>query len=65
MDDYLRAAPTEAADARAALGQARGDFGRWHTYSLLLNMATILAVTAALALAANLPAPAAPRATTV
>jgi acyl phosphate:glycerol-3-phosphate acyltransferase len=65
MDAYLRAAPSEAVEARAALLQARGAFGRWHTYSLLLNLASILAVTAALALAANLPAPTAPHATTV
>jgi acyl phosphate:glycerol-3-phosphate acyltransferase len=55
-DAYLRAAPSEAEAARTAMVEARAAFGRWHTYSLLLNMATTLAVTAALALAGHLPA---------
>ena len=55
MDAYLRAAPSDAAEARGALMEARAAFGRWHTYSLLLNMTTILAVGAALALAGHLP----------
>jgi glycerol-3-phosphate acyltransferase PlsY len=65
LDAYLRAAPSEAEAARLTLVEARREFGRWHTYSLLLNMATILAVTAALALAGNLPARAAQSSTSV
>jgi hypothetical protein len=35
---------------------ARAEFGRWHGYSLLLNLLTVLLVTVAMALAARLPA---------
>lgn len=35
--------------------EARATFGRWHGYSLMVNMATILLVTVAMALAAQLP----------
>jgi hypothetical protein len=35
---------------------AREQFGRWHFYSLLANFATVLFVTVAMALAAQLPA---------
>jgi acyl-phosphate glycerol 3-phosphate acyltransferase len=55
MDAYLQAAPSEAPQAEAALVAARGEFGRWHTYSLLLNLATIVALMGAMALAGNLP----------
>jgi acyl-phosphate glycerol 3-phosphate acyltransferase len=41
----------------AVAGFAREAFGTWHTYSLLLNMATLVLVTVAMALAAALPAP--------
>jgi acyl-phosphate glycerol 3-phosphate acyltransferase len=37
-----------------AMKDARGEFFKWHTYSLLLNFATILCVTAAMAMAGNL-----------
>ena len=40
--------PTVAASARA-------EFGKWHGYSLMLNMATLALVTAGMALAAQLP----------
>jgi len=36
--------------------EARAKFGRWHGYSLMVNMATLLLVTVAMALAAQLPA---------
>jgi hypothetical protein len=39
----------EAADV------ARTEFGRWHTYSLFVNMATLALVTVVTGLAANLP----------
>jgi acyl-phosphate glycerol 3-phosphate acyltransferase len=35
---------------------AREDFGRWHTYSLIANFLTLVLVTSAMALAAQLPA---------
>jgi acyl-phosphate glycerol 3-phosphate acyltransferase len=40
----------------AVAGFAREAFGTWHTYSLLLNIATLLLVTVAMGLAAALPA---------
>jgi acyl-phosphate glycerol 3-phosphate acyltransferase len=43
-----------SADAAVAAA-ARTEFGTWHGYSLLLNMATVALVTAAMALAARLP----------
>jgi acyl-phosphate glycerol 3-phosphate acyltransferase len=51
-DAYLREG---GADKLAAMKEARGTFGGWHVVSLILNFATILAVTGAMALAANLP----------
>jgi acyl-phosphate glycerol 3-phosphate acyltransferase len=39
----------------AAKNEAREEFGRWHGYSILVNLACILCVTAAMALAGNLP----------
>jgi len=47
-------------EAVQAADAARAEFGRWHGYSLLANFATIFLVTVAMALAAVLPAPAAP-----
>jgi hypothetical protein len=35
--------------------EARGAFGRWHTYGLMLNFVTILAVAGAMAIAGNVP----------
>lgn len=46
---------TGSAEALAAMKQARSTFGAWHVVSLFVNFATILAVTGAMALAANLP----------
>jgi hypothetical protein len=40
----------------AVAEQARAAFGAWHTYSVLVNLATALLVTIAMALAAGLPA---------
>jgi glycerol-3-phosphate acyltransferase PlsY len=54
-DKVLEAAPNfTAADYEAAI-RMRADFGRWHTYSLLLNLATIALVTVAMAMTARLP----------
>jgi acyl-phosphate glycerol 3-phosphate acyltransferase len=41
---------------KATADSARAEFGRWHFYSLMLNFATVGCVTAAMALAARLPA---------
>jgi glycerol-3-phosphate acyltransferase PlsY len=41
-----------------AADKVREEFGRWHTYSLFGNFATIFLVTVAMALAAQLPIPA-------
>ncbi len=54
-DGYLQSPSDEAPRALAAMKEARSEFGRWHTYSLLLNLVTILAVTGAMALAGNVP----------
>ena len=43
------------AEARKQQEAARHDFAVWHVWSLLLNMVTILLVTPAMALAAQLP----------
>jgi acyl-phosphate glycerol 3-phosphate acyltransferase len=40
----------------AAAEQARSEFGMWHGFSLIQNFATLLLVTGAMALAAQLPA---------
>jgi acyl-phosphate glycerol 3-phosphate acyltransferase len=48
----------EAEALRHEAVAARQEFGVWHLWSLLLNMVTILLVTIAMALAAQLPAPA-------
>lgn len=57
MDAYLQADATQAAHAKTAMQAARTSFGSWHMVSLFLNFATIFAVTAAMALAGNLPDP--------
>lgn len=44
-------------EAVQAADQVRAEFGKWHGYSLLVNLATIALVTVAMALAAQLPAP--------
>jgi acyl-phosphate glycerol 3-phosphate acyltransferase len=52
---YLRAAePTES--QRQAMQSARAAFGMWHGVSVMLNLAMLVCLTAATALAAHLPA---------
>jgi glycerol-3-phosphate acyltransferase PlsY len=46
----------EMEQKKVAADEARAEFGRWHFYSLMLNFATVACVTAAMALAARLPA---------
>ncbi|MFL5245636.1 MAG: glycerol-3-phosphate 1-O-acyltransferase PlsY [Gemmataceae bacterium] len=64
--DELRQARTKTTDAVLSASQpsvdqihaaedGRADFGRWHTYSLLLNFVTISLVTIAMGLTAVLP----------
>jgi acyl-phosphate glycerol 3-phosphate acyltransferase len=43
-------------ETRTAADQARADFGRWHGFSLMVNLLTVLLVTVGMALAAALPA---------
>ena len=52
MEAYLQ--DRGSAPKKSAMKEARKEFGRWHGYSLLANFATILCVTAAMALAGNL-----------
>lgn len=59
-DVVLKAAAPTSEEVGAA-DAARAEFGRWHTYSLLLNFGTLGLVGAAMALTAALPQPDAPR----
>jgi acyl phosphate:glycerol-3-phosphate acyltransferase len=47
---------SEIEELQAKWDSARAEFGRWHLWSLLLNMVTIGLVTIAMALAGHLPA---------
>ncbi len=51
------AATSEKAERVAEAEVARATFGRWHTYSLLLNFLALALVMVAMALAAQLPGP--------
>ncbi len=55
-DAYLQAPPDQADAARAEMRAARAEFVRWHASSLVMNLGCLLCVTAAMALAGNLPA---------
>jgi acyl-phosphate glycerol 3-phosphate acyltransferase len=55
-DAVLKQAQPSAEEIQAA-EQARASFWMWHGMSMLLNLATVLLVTLAMALAAFLPAP--------
>ncbi len=54
-DAVLTSASPTTEQARAAEA-ARAEFGTWHTYSLFVNFGTLALVTAAMAMAAFLPA---------
>lgn len=54
FDAMVHHSPPHEEDVRAAVA-ARQTFGRWHLYSLSLNMATVLLVTIAMTQAASLP----------
>src|SRR5262249_49193429 len=48
-------APAVGANFKAEADALRAEFARWHLYSLVLNLVTVLLVTVAMALAAQLP----------
>jgi acyl-phosphate glycerol 3-phosphate acyltransferase len=54
-DQVLISASPSPEEIQAA-EKARADFGMWHGFSLIQNFATLLLVTIAMAMAANLPA---------
>jgi hypothetical protein len=51
MEAYLQDRNDEA--KAEAMTDARKEFGEWHGYSVVVNLACILCVTAAMALAGN------------
>ena len=52
MEAYLQDRDNKA--TTTAMKDARAEFGQWHTYSVFVNLATILCVTAAMAMGGNL-----------
>jgi glycerol-3-phosphate acyltransferase PlsY len=48
--------PQPSPEAIRAADAARAEFGKWHGYSLIINLVTVAVVTAAMTLAAQLPA---------
>ncbi len=56
IDAYLIAGPNQADSLLPIMESARSEFRRWHFYSLGLSFVTLFLVTAAMALAARLPA---------
>lgn len=56
IEAYLRAGQDASTDIQEKMTAARSEFGRWHFYSLMVNFGTVLLVTGAMALAAQLPA---------
>jgi acyl-phosphate glycerol 3-phosphate acyltransferase len=59
LSDLVLQSPAPTPEQVQQANDARADFGRWHGYSLLVNFLTIILVTLAMALAAQLPASAA------
>jgi acyl-phosphate glycerol 3-phosphate acyltransferase len=55
LTDAVLTSPSPTADEIQKAVDARSAFGDWHGYSLLANMATLLLVAVAMALAAQLP----------
>jgi len=56
IDTYLKAGNSPSTEALKDMQDARGEFGRWHFYSLALNFVTLLLVTGAMGMAGHLPA---------
>jgi hypothetical protein len=54
--DAVLANPAATSEQIRQADQARADFGRWHTYSLLVSFVTLILVTIGMGLAASLPA---------
>jgi hypothetical protein len=55
LTDAVLTSSAPTADEIANASAARADFGQWHLYSVFVNMATVLLVTTAMALAGALP----------
>jgi acyl-phosphate glycerol 3-phosphate acyltransferase len=55
LTDAVLTGSTPSADEVSKANAARADFAQWHVYSLLVNLATVLLVTLAMALAGVLP----------
>jgi hypothetical protein len=53
--DYLEAGAVPPESVLAQMKEARADFARWHLFSLGLSFVTLILVSAAMALAAQLP----------
>jgi hypothetical protein len=53
--DVVLKSPSPDSAAVLEADRARAEFFRWHTYSLIANLATVVLVAAAMAMAANLP----------
>jgi acyl-phosphate glycerol 3-phosphate acyltransferase len=59
-DKALVAGPTMTLKVRQTARAAREDFAEWHTYSLLVNLLTLVLVTVAMGMAGVLPAAGSP-----
>ena len=55
VDTFLQSPPQAEAQARTEALAAKREFGTWHLFSVLLNLGTVVLVTAGMALAAQLP----------
>ncbi len=55
-DAVLTSKQPPSAEPLQKANEARADFGRWHGYSVMVNLLTLILVTGAMALAAQLPA---------
>jgi acyl phosphate:glycerol-3-phosphate acyltransferase len=64
LSDVVLRSPQPASEEVKAAEDARADFGRFHSYSLMLNFVTVGLVTVAMALAAQMPARNGPEALT-
>jgi acyl-phosphate glycerol 3-phosphate acyltransferase len=61
LSDVVLRSPAPTPEQVQQANDARADFGRWHGYSLMVNFLTLIMVTIAMALAAQLPAAADPQ----
>lgn len=56
LSDAVLLDPSPSSEALRDAETVRADFGRWHGYSLIVNLTTIALVTGVTAMAAHLPA---------